>query len=102
MELRIGGLVIRPEVSVAQIGPSSIDLHLSNKFTIFKKRENLGALSQSVDLANIDSNVEAIVAAVGNEIALEEGKTHEIAPGEFSPCFYAGTHRTSKLLGGTG
>ena len=87
MELRIGGLVIRPEVSVAQIGPSSIDLHLSNKFTIFKKRENLGALSQSVDLANIDSNVEAIVAAVGNEIALEEGKTHEIAPGEFLLAF---------------
>ena len=82
MELRTGRLVISPEVRDDQFGPSSIDLHLSNKFTIFKKRDDLGGLNQSVDLANI-TNIEAIVRAVGDEITLEEGKTREIAPGEF-------------------
>ena len=81
LELRTGALVISPEVNDAQIGPSSIDLHLSNKFTIFNKPAGTGGLNQSVDLANIE-NVEAIIGVVGNEITLEEGRTHPIEPGE--------------------
>ncbi len=85
LELQTGRLIITPEVKDADIGPSSIDLHLSNRFTIFKTEEELaqlGGLNQSVDLANI-TNVEAIVRAVGNEISLAEGKTHELAPRQF-------------------
>ena len=85
MELRNGNLVINPEVRDAQIGPSSIDLHLSNRFTIFKTEEELaelGGLSQSVDLANI-TNVEAIVRAVGKENTLADGETLKIMPREF-------------------
>lgn len=82
LELRTGGLVISPAVSDAQIGPSSIDLHLSNKFTIFNKTPGVGGLNQSVDLANIE-NIEAIMRVVGDEITLEEGRTHPIGPGEF-------------------
>ena len=75
-------MVISPEVNDAQIGPSSIDLHLSDKFTVFRDRADLGGLNQSVDLANI-ANVEAIIGVVGDEITLEEGKTRVIAPREF-------------------
>lgn len=85
MELRHGQLVITPEVNDAQIGPSSIDLHLSNKFTIFKteaEMAELGGLTLSVNLANI-TNVEAIIRAVGDEITLAEGETLALAPGEF-------------------
>lgn len=85
LELRNGGLIITPEISDAQIGPSSVDLRLSNKFTVFKAGSELAELKgliQSVDLANM-TNVEAIVKAVGDEITVEEGKTREIAPGEF-------------------
>lgn len=85
MELRTGGLVITPEVRDDQIGPSAIDLHLSDRFTIFKTKQELdelGGLNQSVNLANI-TNVEAIVRAVGNEITLAEGETHKLAPGQF-------------------
>ena len=85
-ELDTGGLVISPEVRRdTQIGPSSIDLHLGNKFTIFKteaEMAELAGLNQSVDLANI-ANVEAIVRAVGEEITLGEGETHELKPREF-------------------
>ena len=86
MELRTGRLVISPEVEETQIGPSSIDLHLSNRFTIFKKTEkelaDLVGFNSHVDLANI-ANVEAIVRAVGDEITLEEGKKRQIDTGEF-------------------
>ena len=85
MELRTGGLVIFPEVKDDQFGPSSIDLHLSNKFTVFKTKdemERLAGLDQSVNLANI-ANVEAIVSAVGDEVTLTEGDTRELQPGEF-------------------
>ena len=83
MELRNGNLVISPEVSDAQIGPSSIDVHLSNKFTVFRRQTDLTGLTQSVDLANIN-NVEAILGAVGDEITRAEGDTREIEPGEFT------------------
>ena len=82
LELRTGRLVISPEVSDAQIGPSSIDLRLSNKFTTFEKPEGTGGLNQSVNLADIE-DIEAIMGVVGKEITLEEGKTHPIKPGEF-------------------
>ena len=84
-ELETGGLVISPEVSDTEIGPSSIDLHLGNEFTIFKSKAelaNLAGLSQSVDLADV-VNVEAIVNVVGEKITLAGGQSHEIKPREF-------------------
>ena len=84
-ELGIGGLTILPEVSDSLIGPSSVDLHLGNEFTIFKTKAQLEALSglnQSVDLANV-GDVEAIVSVVGEKTTLSEGQPLEIKPGEF-------------------
>ena len=85
MELQTGRLVISPEVEDGQFGPSSIDLHLSNEFTVFKTKEEmerLAGLNQSVDLADV-INVEAIVNVVGDKVTLAEGERHEIKPGEF-------------------
>ena len=82
MELRTGRLVIVPEVSDDQIGPSSLDLHLSDKFTIFKKGTDLEGLDITVDLANV-GDAEGIIRILGEEITVAKGEGCIINPGEF-------------------
>ena len=82
MELRTGGLIISPEVSDAQIGPSSVDLHLSDKFTIFKKETDLAGLNITVDLVNV-GDAERIIRVLGEEITVAEGDGCVVNPGEF-------------------
>jgi len=85
MELRTGRLVITPEVTDAEIGPSSIDLHLSDTFTIFKTESELAELAGldlTVNLANI-ADVEKIINVVGVETTFPENEGCVIRPGQF-------------------
>ena len=85
MELRNGGLAISPEINDAQIRPLSVDLQLSDVFTVFKTPDEiakLAGLDQFVDLANVN-DVEAIVSAVGRKVVLAEGERLDLKPGEF-------------------
>ena len=82
MELRTGRLVISPEVSNTQIGPSSLDLHLSDTFTIFKKQTDLAGLDIAVDLANV-GDAEKVIGLLGDETTVAEGEGYVINPGEF-------------------
>lgn len=69
--LRAGKIIINP-VSEEQIGPSSIDLRLGNKFLIFKHAE----------VTHINP-IEIQERDLMEMIKIEEGKSFIIHPGEF-------------------
>ena len=101
MELRTGKLIISPEIGETQMGPSSIDLRLSDTFTVFKKDPDLVGLETVINLANV-ANVEAIINAMGEEPDLEPDGSCVINPGDFLLAYTREHIQLPNYLAGTG
>ena len=80
MEIGSGRLRFNPAIEDGQISPSSIDLRLSNQFTVFKR--NAPGVETVIDLEEV-TNLEETLEPYGKKIDLDHGDTLTLYPGDF-------------------
>lgn len=80
MEVGSNHLAITPEIEVAQISPSALDLRLGSEFTTFPKP--VQGVKTVIDTAGI-SDVEAFIASYGHKQTLADNATFCLEPGDF-------------------
>ncbi len=80
MEMESGRLRFNPAIEDGQISPSSIDLRLSNQFTIFKR--NTPGVEMVIDMEQV-TNLETTLESLSIRRDLDEGETLTLSPGDF-------------------
>lgn len=88
-------LFIDPPPSMGQVGPSSIDLRLGNRFTTFP--EPPSGFSTIVDLST-DVDVEAGIARYGRNVIVRDGEPFTLNPGDFVLAYTLENIRLSDTL----
>ncbi len=71
-EMKKGNIKIEPRVSDAQIGPGSVDLHVSNVFRRFKHHNEVFEVT---DEANFEEITEEVVIPKGKSILIKPNET---------------------------
>ena len=84
MEIRSGRLRLTPEIEDSQISPSSLDLRLSNRFTIFNR--NVPGVETVIDLEKV-TDLETTLKPLGTERILADGEALTLNPGDFVLAF---------------
>ncbi len=80
MEIRSGRLRFDPAIEDGQISPSSIDLHLSDQFTIFTR--NAPGVGIVIDLEKVE-DLEKTLEPFGTKKVLAAGDSLTLNPGDF-------------------
>ena len=95
MEIRSGRLRFDPTIEDGQISPSSIDLHLSDQFTIFTR--NAPGVETVIDLEKVE-DLEKTLEPFGTKKVLAAGESLTLNPGDFVLGFTS-TTTTGCLVG---
>ena len=84
MEVGSGRLKFEPAIEDGQISPSSIDLRLSNQFTIFKRNDP--GVKTVIDLEKV-TDLEKTLEPYGTKSNLADGESLTLDPGDFVLAF---------------
>ena len=77
MEVNSGRLGFQPEIGEDQVGPSAVDLRLSNNFTTL--RSLVAGTKTMVDLSEADA--EEVARFYGDTVEVDEDETFHLEPG---------------------